>query len=526
MAAGVDRARITFGPDGDRVSGSELLDRGAAHFAPDADGDAVGVIMTNDRPTVELVLGAVGVGARIVSLPLPGRGADLDDYVAVLRGACRAHDLSTIVVADEHAALLEPLELPVRRHSHLDGAPVGRPSETGFTLVQFTSGSTARPRPVILDDRALGANVDAILSVVQPRHGDVMVSWLPLAHDMGLVGMLLTGVAAVGPAWAGGADLVLLDPRQFLRRPATWLEVVSHWRGSFTAAPDFAFRMAVARRPSVPVDLGCLRCVIVGGEIVRAETLREFEQAFVASGFDPIAFCPAYGMAELGLAATMTPPDVHWQQAVVDTDALADDLVRPAGKGATTALVASGPPLPGYDVRVGDEASDASASVRALSVQGPSLGIDGSSGARFGGTSGWYSPGDRGFLRDGWVHVCGRDDDYVVARGRNLYAPPIEAVVGAIEGVRSGRVTVVGQPDGTWVVVAEATKGSIEGHDRDHLRWEIRRAVVELAGAKPDDVVVLAPGSMPMTSSGKLQRGAVRAQLLREGHGNAEDGRR
>jgi acyl-CoA synthetase (AMP-forming)/AMP-acid ligase II len=515
ISAGVDHARFVFGATGEAVPGAALVERGSARFAADAGGDAVGVIMTNDRPTVELVLGAVVVGARLVSLPLPGRGADIAEYVEGLRHACQAHGLSTIVVADEHAGLLEPLDLPVRRHSELDGAPLAGPARDGFTLVQFTSGSTARPRPVVLGDAALGANVDAILSVVQPRPGDALVSWLPLAHDMGLVGMLLTGVAAVAPCWAGDSDLVLLDPRQFLRRPASWLEAVSHWSGTFTAAPDFAFRMAAAQVPAGAVDLGSLRCVIVGGEIVRAETLHQFAEVHAGRGFDPRALCPAYGMAELGLAATMTPPGELWRQADVATGGLADDLVRPAGSGAATALVASGPPLPGYEIRVGDGGSVTTGAIGAISVRGPSLGTDGETAQGFGGSSGWYAPGDRGFVRDGWLHVCGRDDDYVVTHGRNLYAPALEAAVGDVDGVRSGRVTVVGLPGGDWVVVAEAARGPGNARGPDQLRWQIRRAAVAAAGARPDDVVVLAPGSMPMTSSGKLQRGVVRARLLR-----------
>jgi fatty-acyl-CoA synthase len=528
--AGAGGMRVVFGADGEGMEAAELMVAGLRSFSGSADADVVGVLMTNDRPTVEVVLGALAAGVRLVSLPPPGRGADLEEYAALLRGIRERYELAEVVAADDLAVLLEGVGVPARAHSAMGRAPLAAPRAGGFELVQFTSGSTRQPRPVVLSDVALGANVTAMLEVVAPRPGDTLVSWLPLAHDMGLVGMLLTGLAAGAPEWTGGADVVLLDPRAFLRRPAAWVEALSRWDGTFTAAPDFAFWMAAQRGPRGGVDLSSLRCAIVGGEIVRADTLERFTAAFAGCGFDPVALCPAYGMAELGVAATLTPPAVLWRELAVDTLGLADDQVRPTRghDGTVTRLVASGAPLPGYEVRArapgagvngltGPDRFDGSSGlVERLAVRGPSVGVDGTTGSSFAGDDGWFSTGDVGFVEEGGLYVCGRTDDWVVTHGRKLHAPTVEVAVGEVAGVRAGRVTAVGLPTGGWVVVAEPFgRSPLRSVEIAPLQREIRRVAVDTAAARPDEVVVVAPGSLPLTSSGKLQRNQVRARFLR-----------
>jgi acyl-CoA synthetase (AMP-forming)/AMP-acid ligase II len=515
VVAGLPNARVMFGPDAShRTTGSQLIDRGAALYSSGADGAAVGILMTNDRPSVEVLLGALAEGARVVSLPLPGRGVEIAEYAALLIQACASHGVASVVVADEFAPLLEDVGVPALRHSDL--GDVSLPiADDGFGLVQFTSGSTARPRPIVLTDSQIGANVQAILSVVRPRPSDTLVSWLPLAHDMGLVGMFFTGLAAGGADWAGAGDFVLLDPRQFLGRPSLWLEAISHWRGSFTAAPDFALRLAARRPLPDGADLSSLRCVIVGGEIIRADSLREFTNLFAGNGFDPVALCPAYGMAELGVAATLTPLETDWRELRASNAALADLRVdAPAEGEPLTELVGCGPALPGYDITTADRASPDA--VSRISVRGPSLGTDGTTNERFGDGSGWYRTGDIGVVRDDCLYVCGRDDDHVVGRGRNLYAPAIEFAVGAVDGVRTGRVTAVSLPDGRWTIVAERSGSDpLQRRALDDLRVRIQRAAVDAAGVRPDDVMLVAKGGLPLTSSGKLRRQAVRTEVLR-----------
>lgn len=511
---GLATARIAFGVDGQTVAAAALADAGSAVFSTNAPSGAVGILMTNDRPTVSVILGAIATGASIVSLPLPGRNANLSSYISFLTSVQASFGLQEIVVNDQVATVMSGAGLKVRSHSDLWARPVAAPASDGFQLVQFTSGSTASPKAVVLDDAALGANVASILDAVRPRRGDVAVSWLPLSHDMGLVGILLVGIAAAGHHWAEAGEIVLLDPAHFLRRPAIWLEAIHRWRGSVTASPDFGYRMATQPSPSGAFELTSLRCAIVGGEITRFETLLGFDAAYRHHGFSSTAFCPAYGMAELGLAATMTLPEEHWRSLRVSTLALAEGCVEvpDAGEPETT-VVGSGSPLPGYTVRC-DAPRGATGDI---SVRGPSIGFDGTTGVSFAGSDGWYLTGDTGYADERSLYVCGRIDDYLVAHGRNLYAPAIEATLSEIDGVRAGRVAATGVPNGEWVIVAEPDScGRLTAAESNSVRRAIRRAAVGIATAQPDEIVLVERGTLPLTPSGKLQRNEVRSRWLKD----------
>lgn len=499
---GLEHARLVFGLEGSPVPAAELTDRGAAGFGAPVGGPPVGALLTNDRASVEIVLGALATGSGLVSLPLPGRAASVDQWVGFVSRACDAEGIEVIVARDDVAPLLDGLGRVVVAHSARDGAALGGPTATGFRLTQFSSGSTGPPSGVVLGDADLGANVDSILHTVRPRPGDATVSWLPLSHDMGLVGMLLTSLASTQPEWVGAGDIVLLDPETFLRSPSSWLAALDRWRGTFTAAPNFGYQMLARTATAGSVDLGHLRCAIVGGDIIRASTLRRVEKALGPSGWSPTCFCPAYGMAEVGLAVTMTPVEERWRSTRLDHVALADRRWVPDASG-TVELVASGRTIAGYQVTVaGDE--DA---IGPLAVRPRSSGGCRSGGRPLVGADGLLQTTDVGFDDAGWLTVCGRDDDYVVARGRNLYGPAIEAAVGEVEGVRPGRVTAVGSPTGDWAIVVEVRTGA--GDAEVPLAERIRRAAVGCVSARPDEVIVVAPGRLPMTSSGKVQRHEV-----------------
>lgn len=514
IAEGMNGARVNWPDEGTSVAAGELADSATNHFSDRAESERVGLLMTNDRPTVEVIVGSILSGVELVSVPMPSRGADMTAYADFVRTVCASNGLAEIIVADQYADLLRSTGVTVRRHSQISERPLAAPSDGGFRLVQFTSGSTGPPRPIVVDDERLGANVGAILELLQPRAGDAVVSWLPLAHDMGLIGMLLTGLAAGGPEWAGGGDIVLLEPTAFLRNPAGWLEAIDRWRGSFTAAPDFGYRLTLRRAGSREVDLSCLRCAIVGGEIVRADTLDTFASVMADRGLSARALSPAYGMAEAGLAVTMTPPDDDWRTMMVSTVPLAEGIIeRATAREDSTTLVASGRPLSGYRVHTGLAAEG---QVAPISIQGPSLGIDGDTGNDLADASGWYHTGDVGFTLDDWLYVCGRSDDYLVANGRTVYAPALEAAVDRVEGVRKGRVAAVSLPSGEWTIVAELdSRGALTSEAERRLRRDVMSSVVDACAAKPDSVVLVRPGGLPLTSSGKLQRHRIRASLAK-----------
>lgn len=509
--SGLERTQIGFGPTGALSSAAGLRSAGERRFSSTADASGFGMVMSNDRPTVECLLGAIACGARLVSFPAPPRG-DRTDYRAGLEQGCLDHGLREIVAEPGLAASLGQLGLPMRGHDQLAARPLAAGSEPGFQLVQFSSGTTQQPKPVVLDDPGLGGNVAATLDRVDPRPGDNVVSWLPLSHDMGLVGMLLASIAGMGPHGADGGTIVLLDPAQFMRAPGLWLELISEHRGTVTAAPDFGLRFAALRPPRGDVDLTSLRCVIVGAEPVRADTLAQFTATYADQGFRAEALCPAYGLAEAGLAVTMTPPAERWRSRRVSLAALADNELAAGRPGEPTIdLVASGPALTGYDTATDGPPSGTGR----IAVRGPSIGTDGRTNASFAGRDGWMTTGDEGFLDDGWLYVCGRTDDYLVTHGRNLYAPAIESAVATVPGVRSQRAAAISLPDGTWVVVAETSKATLGSPPAaDRLRDDIRREVVHTAGAQPDEILLIGRATMPVTTSGKLRRAELRTRML------------
>jgi len=504
---GIGDAYLHFGARGEAISSAELLEGAQAHYSDSASSDSIAMLMTNDRPTVELILGAIAAGSRLISLPLPARTTNPDDYVALLRSACQQEHASTIVASDEIATLLRAQGLEVYGHADLCSIPLAARCERGFELIQFSSGSTGSPKGIRLDDDALGANVAAIIATIQPRPGDLSLSWLPLSHDMGLIGMLLTSLASAVPELAGTPDIVILDPVSFLRAPSSWLNAISSWSATITAAPDFAFRLASQRTTADSLDLSQLRCATVGGETVRLSTLDTFTSHFGPAGFQPTAFCPAYGMAEVALAVTMTPPEAEWRSIEVTSVALAERELVPATlapeQGPRITLVSSGPPIAGYEVRVQAPPDR----IGTIEVRGPSVGVNATNGNLLSGPDGWFRTDDVGTVIDGWIYVSGRDDDHVVTNGRNIHAPTVETAVGSVDGIRSGRTAVIGLPSGEWIVAAELeAREPLAKSDARALKRQVRRAVVNAAGSGSDQVVLIDRGRMPVTTSGKLQR--------------------
>ncbi len=512
---GVDSARLVIGMDPERLTAADLLDRGRTFFGSDGPAAGVATLMTNDRSSIELLLGAIETGARLVSLPIPSRTSDPLTYLEFLRDSCASQGITNLVVMDDYAELVSPTNLNIVPHSELGERPVAGACGNGFELVQFSSGSTGHPKGVLLSDAAIGANIASIVEVIQPIPGDCSVSWLPLSHDMGLVGMLLTSLVSASPKYVGEGNIVILDPMQFLRNPSLWLAAISEWRGAVTAAPDFGYRLCIDRAAPGSYDLSHIRFAIAGGETIRATTLHDFSQTFAASGFRPEAFCPAYGMAEVGLAISLTPASDLWTELHLSTAALAEHRLERAGIDMTAAdvstLVASGRTLSGYSIR----SDEPSGLVGHLEVRGPSTGVDALTGMPLAADSGWMDTGDFGCVEDGLVIVSGRSDEYIVTHGRNLYAPTVEAAIGSVIGVRAGRAAIVGLPSGDWIVAVEPeTNDTLSEKSRRGLVHEVHKTVVPLTGSRPFAVVLIGRGRLPITPSGKLQRNELRRRYL------------
>lgn len=468
------------------------------------------MVLSNTSACATTLIGAIAAGMQLVSVPLPPRGGDLEWYASFVQHLCTQSGAAALVVDRSLLPLLPPLN-GVQYSSFediLEWKGTGASNPDRFVLTQFTSGSTADPKGVVLDEGKIRENVEAILTWLAPAPGDGSCSWLPLSHDMGLIGMFLTSIAGAGDGWARGGDIVLMTPEGFLRNPAGWLEACCSFGSTITSAPNFGFEVSVLRRRA-GLDLSRLRVCITGAEPVRAETLDRFASAFGSDGFDSRAFCPAYGLAELALAVTVTEPSTHWHAVELDPRALADRLIVSGSSG--TRLVSSGHALQGYDVKI-DEGE-----VGEILVRGPSLGDMYADGQPVRDGDGWFHTRDLGFLDAGALYVVGRIDDVFQVAGRNIYAVDIEMHVSELGGIRQGRVVAVLDSTDALTIVAECEPNVKDPLSVKGLATTTRDLVARRVGVAPRTVLLVERGTLPMTSSGKTQRGVVRDRLASGG---------
>jgi 1-acyl-sn-glycerol-3-phosphate acyltransferase len=389
-------------------------------------------------------------------------------------------------------------------------------------LIQYTSGSTGDPKGVLLSHANILANIRAIGQAVAVRPDDVTVSWLPLYHDMGLIG-----------AWLGslyhGVPLVLMSPLAFLSRPSRWLAAVYAHRGTVSAAPNFAFDLCVHKIPDDEIqglDLRSWRLAMNGSEAVSADTIERFVRRFAPCGFSANAMCPVYGLAESSVALTMSPINRPARvDALVREPFEQRREVRPADAADPHALrfVACGLPLPEHQVRIVDAGGESLGERCEGHVQfrGPSVTsgyFRNPEATRVVMHDGWMDSGDLGYLADGELFISGRVKDVIIQAGRNICAQEVEESAGTAPGIRKGCVAALGIHNpvlGTerLVVVAET-------RERDRARWDTLRAAVQdlvtaAIGVPPDEVVIARPGTVLKTPSGKIRRSAIRDAYLR-----------
>ncbi len=372
--------------------------------------------------------------------------------------------------------------------------------------MQFSSGSTVDPKPVALTHAALVAQADLLVAATAPGPEDVLVSWLPLYHDMGLIGALLGAMSYPGP-------LVLVPPEHFLARPALWLRAIARHRGTISAAPSFAYAYVadrVADADLAGLDLSSWRLALDGAEPVSAEAMRRFAARFAPHGFDPGALMPVYGLAEAALAVTFARPGRRLEGRRLDPVRLATDGVVVPGDRE---VVSVGGPVPGVEVelrtedgREADEGRLGRIFVRGPSLMAGYLGDPAATAAALPG--GWLDTGDLGFALGGELFVHGRAKDVVVVRGANHAPEEFEAALAGVAGLRPGCAVAVGfvPPGGegeVLLLLAERGRGAAEPDAE--VGGAVRRAVLDRTGVAPH-VVLLAPGTLPRTSSGKLRR--------------------
>jgi acyl-CoA synthetase (AMP-forming)/AMP-acid ligase II len=391
------------------------------------------------------------------------------------------------------------------------------PAEDDLALVQFSSGSTGDPRGVCLTHRNVLSNMHSFLTRMRGQPDDLCVTWLPLYHDMGLIGTLLGALTS-------GMPLVLIPPTDFLRRPDLWLRLLGKYAATISVAPQFAYNLCVRKVDPASlagVDLSRLRILLNGAEPISADGVTSFEKRFRPLGLRPRVVTPCYGLAEGTLAASMQPPGSRLRLVPLPG---AKPARNASGRGRSRPeVVSTGPPLEGTEVRIRGARGTwlPARRVGEICVRGPSV----CAGHMRGGeivpatdAAGWLATGDLGFLDAGELFITGRVKDLIIIGGRNFYPQDIEAEASILPGLRPGRVvafgvTVPGRATEGLVIVAETSDESPASAALTVGR--LRQQLLGKFGVAPYDAVLIKRGQVPVTTSGKLRRSATRSTYER-----------
>lgn len=500
-----------------------LIDRGLKK------GDRVALVIPEPHEFVLTFLGASVAG--LVPVPIYPRASfkNAEGYVDILAHIIGTAEAAAVFCMERNREVVSQIgsrgvDVPIwnAEDAFVGDAPsasLPQVSEDDLCFLQFTSGSTSKPKGVMVTHGNLVANARAFLGPkgLDRNDDDVGVSWLPLFHDMGLIGFALGTLVCDIP-------VVLLPTETFGRSPRVWLEKISEHRGTITYAPNFAYGLVTKRikdRDLENMDLSQLRVAGCGAEPIRARTLLDFAERMKPAGFKSSAFLPSYGMAEATLAITFHQLGDEMKVDHVDADAMKDGVARPAESSTETTLevVSCGEGFPEHEVKVVDPDGKELGERRVGQVvtRGPSVTqgyFQNPAATAESWKDGWLQTGDLGYwAKDDQgrmnLHICGRMKDLIIIRGANHYPQDIEWAVADIEGVRRGNVIAFSTMiDGTeeLIVAAEAVS-----RDAERLRKDIAREVQRGFGLSPKHVAVVPVGTLPKTSSGKAQRRKTRA---------------
>ena len=493
-------------------------------------GDHVAILGPTSRALMTIVRGCWLAGAASMVLPLPMRMASLDAFVESTRARIRHGEAKLILIDDLLADFYQaaPGDPPIKPMAAMmpgAGRPTGDRLELPaddperLVILQYTSGSTSEPKGVMIPDRVLCANIDASCEAAELTQSEVMVSWLPLYHDMGLVGFLSIPMLK-------GVQLVQAAPQDFMAHPGSWMQWISDWKGTATAGPNFSWVLATrALKRMKDIDLSSLTLALSGAEPVDPVAVEAFVNEASRFGFRAGSVFPAFGMAEVAIGGAF--PKRHRglvcdsvDRIVLERERIAkevdpndDDQVH------VRRLPLLGRAVPGLEMKIVDpetktelpERHVGELLLRGTSVTPGYYKRPDATLAMF--HEGWLCTGDLAYTLDGELVICGRIKDVIIVGGRNVFPEDIERAVGTIDGVRAGNVIAFGI-DGykgkeTVIVVAE-----VKDVDLDRVRADIHHSALEVSGLPPRDVMLVKPGTLPKTSSGKLQRAKCRELYL------------
>ena len=490
-------------------------------------GQTVALMLPTSREFFDGFYGILLAGGIPVPLYPPARLSQIEEHLHRQIGILSNAQTVMMLTVPEAQPLARLIRAQVEDLQHVvtvpelsvapdgDLAPPLQPHDTAF--LQYTSGSTGTPKGVVLTHANLLANLRAMGHAVQISSTDVFVSWLPLYHDMGLIGAWLGSLYYAMP-------LVLLSPLAFLARPARWLWAIHRHRGTLSAGPNFAYELCLGKlteQDLAGLDLSSWRFAFNGAEPVSPSTVTRFCERFAPYGFRPEAMKPVYGLAEVALGLTFPPlgscPHIDRIQREPFMRAA---QALPAADDDTTALqfVACGQPLPGYDVRIVDdsgfevgERQVGRLEFRGLSATGGYFRNPEATRQLFHGE--WLDSGDMTYCVGNTVYLTGRAKDLIIRAGRNIYPHELEEALNSVSGLRQGCIAVFGSSDpvsGTERLVILAETRETAPTVVAHLRSQIDAIATDLLGTPPDDVVLAPPHTIPKTSSGKIRRAASR----------------
>lgn len=503
------------------------LARSLSAFAPA--GTLVGLLAQTSIDFAKLFFACQYAGLIPVPMPLPTTMGGRETYEAQIRKMVQSADIKALFVPSRLTEIagraMAGLDVPVLELGNPDlGTRRGdlRPHKPGdLCYIQYSSGSTNDPKGVIGSQESVTANCEGIITHgLQVVEGDRAVSWLPLYHDMGLIGFMISPIMSQ-------VSLDLMEPSSFARRPLTWLDLMTRNKGTLSYSPSFGYELCVKRwRDDRQFDLSSWRAAGIGGDMVRAEVLEAFADTFASHGFRQEAFVPSYGMAEATLAIAFAPLNQPLKTDRIDNDRLgrtgeaipASDLTKDT---QARTFVACGRIMPGHDAEIRDEngKSLGERQVGRICVRGPSVTPgyyqnEDATKAAFT-EDGWLETGDLGYWLDGEVVVTGRSKDLILWHGKNIWPQDLEwAAEEAVNG-RIGRLAAfaVAEADGT-----DAIRLLIECRSRDpealHYVHSSASSAVSAAAGVPVSIQLVPLSSLVVTSSGKISRARARSKYL------------
>ena len=494
-------------------------------------GDTIAIMLPTCEAFFYAFFGILYAGAIPIPIYPPVRAKDIEHYVKNEKKILNNAEVRVLITFEKGKSVGQIIKrfIPTLRKvttvKHLMESHQKIPrisvSANDPALIQYTSGSTGNPKGVLLQHRNLLTNLRSIGEKININENDVIVSWLPLYHDMGLIG-----------AWLGslyyGIPLVLHSPLAFLTRPERWLWSIDRYKGTISASPNFGYEFCthkVSEDNIAGLDLSSWRLALNGAEAISADTIRHFVEKFSAYRFDPKAIYPVYGLAESTVALSF--PDLN---SNVNTEKLDREIFLKEKRAEVIdektqdffEFVSCGKPLAGHDMRIVDDAGNAleERHIGRVQFRGPSAMqgyYNNRQAVEMAYHDGWWDTGDMGYMANDEFFPTGRRKDLIIKAGRNFYPEDIEQVVDQLPFIRKGAVVAFGlreEESGTEKIIVVAEIKEKKQKKRDKFIANIRHKIKEAIGIPPDQVVLVQRDTIPKTSSGKLQRSATKMRYL------------